>query len=610
MADCSKLSRTLTRIAMNIGSRDGINTIDDVLDEMQKQFPVLTRQSLIDAIVEATTRDKKEASALSKKLTAIKQEARTDKKLRKKISELQEYLDKGELPPKALRNKKTVSPVIEQLREIRDGLKKEISGSVPARKKRLQDSINKLEERIRAGDFMPAQKAEYAFNKEIADLEYKKKRLQRKIRAEIHRLKPKTIWEHIASPFNAARSLITSIDLSGVLRQGGFIVLAHPVRGAKLIPKMLKAFASDRAATDINEEILSRANAPLYAQSKLFLAPLDGTEKLSQREEVFMTDLIERLAESKIPVVRQLGQLVAGSERAYITYLNMLRADSFDTMVGAFSKGGQANQKEAEAIANFINIATGRGDMGNADQSAVVLNTIFFAPRYSVSRFQLLLGQPLLKGTAQTRKAIATEYARYLIGLGLVYALGLAAGGDVEDDPNSSDFGKIRFGNTRLDPLSGMAQVTVLLSRIRSGVLKSTTSGKEYKLRGEDKRYGGPDVSKIVGSFLRYKFSPMLSAATNIVTGEGPIGEKTTPRTVARDLTIPLALRDVFEAMKDQGVPAGTAMSILAIFGVGLQTYSPKANKAKSTSPMITIEPPIRKRPQPVRTRPNNKRKR
>jgi len=563
-ADCSELSKALTDLAMATAAEHNLKTIDEVVFEMQKDLPDIRRESLVAAINEATTGQAQEVDAVTKLLYDLRQEARGDARTRNKIDELAVYLEKGTLPPKA-KARKEAPDVIKELREIRDGLRKQLNKSAPAQKERLKKSIAELEKRIETGDIMPKVKAKaLPQNKEIERLQYNRDMLRHKIQQEIHNLKPKSIWEHIATPFNTARSLITSIDLSAMFRQGGFITFGNPARAAKAVGPMLKAFASQRKTAQINNDILNRDNAPLYAKSGLYLAPVEGTMKLSEREEAFMTSLAE-----KIPGV-------AASGRAYTTYLNKLRADSFDTMVATLGKNGEVTIEEAEAIAKFINVATGRGSLGGFEKSAVALNTIFFAPKYAASRFQLLGGaitQPIKAVAGQNKRAhrlIVKEYAKYLIGMSLVYALAKMAGGDVEDDPRSSDFGKIRIGNTRIDPLSGLSQTTVLLSRLASGETKSVRGVR--KIRG-DVPYGAPDTSDFVKKFFRYKLSPMFGTAANVLTGESAVGEEVTPGTTLRDLTIPLSVREVYESIQEQGVPKGTALSMLAILGMGLQTY-------------------------------------
>lgn len=564
MPDCSELSKTLTQIAMNIGSRDGINTINDVLLEMQKDFPILRRESLVDAIVEATQGKKQDSDDLLKKLYRIRQEARSDKLLKKRINELENYLKTGELP-KVVRKENTSSEEIQVLKDIRDGLKKQINQSEPARAERLKKSIAELERRIKENDLQPIVKVKLPSTKELEQLEYEKRLLQRDIRNRIRELKPKSIWEHIAEPFNLARAMIASVDFSAVLRQGGFIAFARPMRALKTLPAMFKAAASEKTALQIYDEIMSRPNAPMYDRAKLYIAPIDGSEKLSKREEAYMTSWISKLPKGiKFPF--------EASERAYVTFLNKLRADSFDTMAYGLSEDGNVTQEEAEAIANFINVATGRGNLGMIERAAVPLNTLFFAPKHAVSRFQLLLGQPLWKGTIETKKMIAKEYARYLIGVGTLFALGTLAGGDDEWDPRSANFGKLKFGNTRIDLLSGMAQVTTLLSRIILGGRKNN-SGVVVPIRGEKVPYGGANTYDVITQFLRYKFSPMIGTSVNVVTGKNPIGEPVTVGSTIRDLTVPLSLRDIYETIQEQGVPVGAAMGLMSIFGLGLQTY-------------------------------------
>lgn len=353
---------------------------------------------------------------------------------------------------------------------------------------------------------------------------------------------------------NTSRAIITSADLSAVLRQGGFIGVAHPVRAAKSFPAMFKAFRSEAGQHAINQEIANRPNFPLYQQSKLYLS--EHGHSLAKMEEAYMS----RWAD-KIP-------LVAGSQRAYVTFLNKLRADSFDAMVKSLSKDGNVTPAEGAAIANFINVATGRGLASQTGSAMTGLSTVFFAPRYVASRFQLLAGQPFYKGTAATRKMIAGEYARYLIGMGIIYGLAEMAGGEVGTDPTSSDFGKVRFGDTRVDPLSGLSQTAVFTSREAEQFLKT--------MRGEKRKWGERGGAEIFGRFLRTKLSPMFGTAVNIASGENVVGEEVTPGTVARDLTVPLSMRDIYDTMIEQGIPAGTALALLSMFGMGVQTYEMK----------------------------------
>jgi len=569
MADCSEHAKVIMQLAMNLASRKGVNNLDDVVSEMKTHVPWITRRGLVEAIVEATSRQARDVDDLLVKLNTIKKEARDDYNLRKRIAELEEYLENGTLPKKKSRIKEVTKP-IQELRKIRDDLNKQLRQSGPAKRERLIKSIKELEEKIKTGDIAPkVRPRELEQDEGLRFLEYQRDRLRRQIRAKIIDMRPKTFFEKLVDPLNAVRALKTSFDFSATLRQGGFIAFGHPVRAAKALKPMFKAFASERKSIEINNDILNRKNAPLYAKSKLYIAPIDMTEKLSKMEEAYMSKLAE-----KIPGIR-------ASERAYVTFLNKLRADSFDAMIDSLSINGEATQDEMDAIANYINAATGRGRLGKMEAAAVGLNTAFFAPRYVASRFQLLTGQPLWKGTKNTRKMVAKEYARFLAGLGIVYMLGAMAGGEPEEDPRSADFGKIRFGDARLDPLLGISQNTVLLTRMIVGETKSSINKDIKKLRGKDVPYGGSKTGDVLWRFLRSKLSPTFGIPLDIVSGENVVGEKVSLKTLIgkekgvtiTELLSPLAIQDIYRAMRDQGVSKGAALGILSIFGIGLQVY-------------------------------------
>lgn len=558
--DCSELTQLLADMAFNLASRDDVHNIDNIVARMQAELPHITREDIVNAIVEVSQGEMRKQSELSAKLSQIKREARADKTLRDRIDELNEYL-RSETLPEGKTPKVAGTEAVKQLRAIRDTLKKQLSGSEPVQRQHLEGQIATLQQRIDTGDIFPAVKVEPARSKELDRLVYQRARLKQQIRQKINALKPKGMWEHIAEPFNTVRALMTSFDVSAVLRQGAFIVFGRPIAGVKVLPGMFKALVSERYAYQLEQGLMERPNAPLYMRHGLYLSTLFGTEKFSQMEEAYQTRWAEH-----IPGVR-------ASERAYLTFLNLLRADAFDTLTASLAKNGEVTDEESSAIASYVNAATGRGKLGTFDRASVALNTMFFSPRYVASRFQMLTLEPMWRGSWRTRGLIAIEYARFLIGLGTVYSLASVAGLKIGDDWRSSDFGKILVGRTRIDPLAGMAQITVLFGRIWTGETVSTTTGRLRAIRGEDKPYGGDDMLKVMARFLRTKLSPQFGFAADLAAGEDVIGRPVTVKTQAGRMLIPLAMRDIYEAMQEEGVPEGAALGMLGIFGVGIQTY-------------------------------------
>src|SRR5690606_38727402 len=145
---------------------------------------------------------------------------------------------------------------------------------------------------------------------------------------------------------------------------------------------------------------------------------------------------------------------------------------------------------------------------------------------------------------------------------GLVYLLSGLMGAELEGDPRSSDFGKIKVGNTRIDPLAGISQVTVLLSRLGSGQIK-TGSGRIEPIRGPKKKFTTPGGWSLTMRFLRTKLSPSFGLAADLIDGENVVGEPVDPVTGTARLFIPLSFQDIRETMEEHGVAKGAAISIL-----------------------------------------------
>jgi hypothetical protein len=60
----------------------------------------------------------------------------------------------------------------------------------------------------------------------------------------------------------------------------------------------------------------------------------------------------------------------------------------------------------------------------------------------------------------------------------------------------------------------------------------------------------------------------------DLLTGKNVVGQPVTLGSEALGAVTPLAMSDVYKAMLEQGVERGTALSLLGIFGMGLQTFN------------------------------------
>jgi thioredoxin reductase len=367
------------------------------------------------------------------------------------------------------------------------------------------------------------------------------------------------------------RALMTSFDFSAVRRQGGIFFMGHPIRAIGEMPDMFRAAASNKQYFRLMQDLRERPNAELYRTSKLALTDVTSPN-VTQMEEAYMS----RWANA-IPIVNN-------SQRAYVYFLNRMRADTFDAMASTLTRNGVPTAKQAEAISNFINVFTGRGHLGKdyANASAI-LNDVFFAPRYVLSRWQALTFQPLRHARdPAVRKLIAQEYARSLAGYAVVYGLAntaLKEFVEVSGDPTSADFGKIKIKgtDTRIDFLSGLSQQIVFAAR--EGTL--AYEQLEHQLRtGEPKRYPlthrGPLA--VAQDYLRTKYAPLPSMYFNSVEGKKVTGEPTTIGKEMWDSLHPISGQDIYDSMKTYGIPEGAALGLLSTFGDNVQTYGTRVS--------------------------------
>lgn len=396
----------------------------------------------------------------------------------------------------------------------------------------------------------------------------------------------------LADVANLPRTLMASEDMSAPLRQG--LGMIHKKEFWQNIPTMVKAFGSEDFYKSAMEGITSdplfqkRITAggklrPSFAEESGL--QLTNLSNMASREESMMSQLAE-----KIPGVRP-------SNRAYTLFLNKLRADSFKQMVSDYSAFSGINMKNnlslAKDLATVINTSTGRGSLGALEPAAKALSTVFFSPRLMASRLQMLNPMYYVGLNPIARKEALKSLFAVAGATSTFTGLMKMAGADVESDPASSDFGKPKFGNTRLDPYGGFQQYIVAAQRLLpkidltsvglgtiGGQMKSTTTGKEYSL--DDAGFGRSDRMDVLLRFLRSKTNPIINFGWGLLAGQKELSGKpmnlSTPNPFENSLAqrfLPMLSQDIYDLVKDESTPAHekAMAAFLASVGMGSQTY-------------------------------------
>ncbi|MCA8947064.1 MAG: hypothetical protein KDB29_12605 [Planctomycetes bacterium] len=418
----------------------------------------------------------------------------------------------------------------------------------------MRDSQKRMDEidAILAGNAVPLtrENAKRFVDEEILtrklELEAKKKRLRAYEQSQMPHGPVYKAFQAMAG----FRTLLSGGEASSVLRQGALLSFANPVRAAKAFAHIAKIAYNDEAVRRYQHD-LHNPEHPMYAlreSAGLFFGDVDGLP--TGREEDFMFAGISDALE-KLPWIKW-------SSHHMTLYLNTMRAAAFDEAVRSSKT---VDPEVNKAIADFINVGSGRAKLGVFEQAATKLSMVFFAPRYAVSRFATPIKAWQYRKNPAVRKMAMRQFFAFGLANALLQMFGQMGGGETGDDPDSSDFLKLIVGKTRIDMWGGFLQPAQLpLRAFRS-----------------DQPYG------YVSRFLQYKLSPAITIPMTLITGRNVIfQEQSRTETLVRSL-FPLYWQDVYEAYDAYGLSPTTAGVVLGGFlGVGANTYERGGSKKGS----------------------------
>lgn len=403
--------------------------------------------------------------------------------------------------------------------------------------------------------------------------------------------------EKVMDLANVPRSLLSSIDLSYPFRQGaiGMLNLRNltPERAKQRLSEfdqMLKAAVSQRNYDDIRAEIRSHPSYQLGEESGLYLSTQNAlkiNKSLLDREESFASKLAERL-----PLI---GRGVKVSERAYTAAADLQRIHLFDGFAKQLERAGVTPDVDPQSyrdIASFVNKMTGRGSIPEKLESLQpVLNGALFSPRFLASRLQVLNPATYAQMAPAARKIALQEVAGFLSAFATVAGLAAANGLDVGTNPDDSDFGKIRYDNTRYDLLGGLQQPVVFLYRMGHAL---------YAKHSGERLPASRQPGAVTERFLRTKASPAAGYAydwfvkNSRFNGYWDEKKPFSHKEALPDLITPLFVRDLAEAYQSEGMD-GIFKTMPGMFGVGVQTYELRQPNGKA--------PAKTKRTRPMRVR-------
>lgn len=572
---------TKNRIQSGVTSLEAI--VDQLFQATKDKIEGVTKREIRDAISGVTRIAKKveTKSDLVKEFREIQKQG----KLISKIEDVQA----GITPKSTPRKKQAVSKKVAELREeLKVALEETGIGeklSLEQSKKRLKAREEELKRRLKEKDFDKPGRKITELDPEAVELKDRIDLLKDQIDTEIFKIeqqnrtfKEKAI-DNIIEVGGTFKTLASGGELSAMLRQGLVLTVGHPVLAAKgAFLKQFEALKSEKNFRKFSRAIEESPNKRIMDQSELFISSrAKNLREVAKREETIQSKIVENIP--------GLGQLAKMSNRAFMAYLDTLRMDVFNKGVEQLRQQGKTfekNPKDFKILADFINKATGRGKLGKTLESAVpLLNNLFFAPKLLASRVQMLNPRFYLDPkTPKSVRIMAMKSVLGTIGFNLtLLSLAKMAGAEVESDPRSSDFGKIRVGKQRIDPWGGLQPLARFAAQFYTGQSKSTKTGEIRDLDG--KTFPFTTRGDLILNFAKSKRAPLAGLVWDAITGKDFFGKDVNIPEETLEMIFPLFYRDMFEAIKEDGIKGGL-LTLPGFVGAGVQTFEGQKELTKT----------------------------
>ena len=324
-------------------------------------------------------------------------------------------------------------------------------------------------------------------------------------------------------------------------------------------------------ADDVMGGIQENPNFGLLEEAGVYLAPVGkniAKARPGAREESFISSYV-----SSIPGLNV-------SQRFHSLFLNKIRSDVFYKYAREW-EGKNKVLQDYKDLAAFINNATGRGPLGplaKAPELADLMNVFFFAPRFMTSRPAFLAGGAAVAARGHNPQ-VSKIWAKNLVafaGTGgtMLWLASQHPNIDVEWNPKSSDFAKLKItdpkaspASTRIDIWGGFQPIVRYAAQVATRRRKPLSGGPEQEIA----------VTPTIMRFLQAKLNPITAFGRDVVQGEDFLGEEVRGgfEGVGDQLmkrVVPMAIQDIIDAAQ-KASPLGRGLSPLAFIGQGVQTF-------------------------------------
>jgi ElaB/YqjD/DUF883 family membrane-anchored ribosome-binding protein len=596
----------------------GIDNMDDLVAAVKAlisdKYPNATDREIRDAITGYGKEVTKTSDDIQAEINGLKRIG----KLTSKIEDLQAGIIAETDPKKKAKKTQEEKDLIKQVENLLESSGIKNAKRLDQAKQRAAKRIEELQERLNTGNFSKKKPTPLVEDEELAKLRVQKQNLQDEFDTEMYKmeLENRTKFEKFRDAlleiWNIPRALMATGEISFLLIQGGIQTLSHPINAARAFYKAMQHYWSEKKSKEWGDFIKTQPYYEVMKKSKLSLSEFDA--RLNAQEEQFLGGWVNFMWDYAGWPIQLMGgkayerwkqlNLFKKLERATVGYMNTIRILRFiDGMkkLEKEKKNFNDNTEEYKNVADVINTLTGRASLGPLEgKASKVLSTVFFSPRNWASVLKTMtpfafyhFGKMGQKGTYKpsvAQKMAMADFMTYMAITGAMVALMAAKFNDDDDeetevslDPYSSDFMKIRLGNTRIDPWAGKQQMIVFQARM---IMNAITKGGETKKLGQG--MFTPTRSELAAQLVQNKLAPTAALAVKWaqqkVDKEGKAslyGEEFLLSEELAGSLYPMYIGTVNELWEDQPETVSAFLTAYAFLGGGVSTYKTKEQKEK-----------------------------
>lgn len=357
------------------------------------------------------------------------------------------------------------------------------------------------------------------------------------------------------------KSLKASLDASFALRQGFKVLTKSPKAYGENILRTFSVFKNIKSKQAM-DAVMDEFKAQLISHPNYDKLVNEGKLAVGVVEDWFPTSIAE-----KVPA---LGNLFKGSNEAFTIFSQGARFDIANDMLEKATKlaGKELSTEEVKSIAQLANSITGRGSLGKSEAVSGFLNKLFFSARYIRSQADTFI-MPFNPKLSKFAQQEARNHS--LLTLSTIGSLMAAASafGEVEWDPRSTKFGRVRIPGTNrwIDLTAGLGSYVTLAARQATKSTKNT-KGKVVELNTGE--YGSRTRTQVLFDWASNKLAPAPSVIKQVY-GDGVLygGKDVTAPGVANQLLAPISASNAYEYFTEEDLGTALLLSTSDLVGLG-----------------------------------------